>query len=159
MEVGAAGNSARLIVVGPRDSPVEARRIDDVGVGRVDGVVRALAAGRALEFLGGDLVAAPAEVDDAAEAAVVLHRPVDVERRRHVIVDVEELADGDVVPELTPVLALVVGNGHALVEAVEDVVRIVGVDPQGVVVPAGHAADAAKVLPPSFETLSGTPMM
>ncbi len=71
-----------------------------------------------------------------AEAAVVLHRAVDLERRPHIVGDVEELADGDSVLPVAPVPALVVGHGDALVEALDQVVRVLRVDPQGVVVAA-----------------------
>ena len=142
---GPAGERPGLVVLGPGDRPVEAGRVDDVGVGRVDGVIRALAARGVLELLGRDLSRPRAEVDLAAEAAVVLHRAVDLERRRHVVVEVEELADGDLVLEIPPALALVVGHGHALVEALDEVIRVGRVDPQGVIV-AARAADGLEGL-------------
>src|SRR4030065_121229 len=84
----------------------------------------------------------PAEVDRRPEAAVVLHRAVDLERSRHVVVDIEELADRDNILEIAPALALVVGDGHSLVEALEEVVGVGRVNPQGMVVGMAGAGQA-----------------
>ena len=73
---------------------VETGRIDDIRIGRIDGVIRAFAARSALKGRGRDPIPPPAQIHRPPEAAVILHRAVDLERRGHVVIDVEELADG-----------------------------------------------------------------
>jgi hypothetical protein len=83
----------------------------------------------ALEFLGGDRGPAAAQVDRRPEAAVILHRAVNFERSGHVIVDIEELADGEDVVEEFPGPAFIIGDSHPLVEPVDQVIGILRVDP------------------------------
>jgi len=93
---------------------------------------------RALEVHRRDPIAAAAEVHGAAEAPVVLHRSVHTERRVHVIRDVEELRERERQARVLPRRAPVVGDGEPLVVHVDEVTRVVGIDPEAVVIAAGR---------------------
>ena len=71
-----AAGGRRNAQVGAREVPVEPVRIDDVRVLRIDRLVRAFAAGRALPVDRRNPVAPCAEIDAAAAAADVLDRAV-----------------------------------------------------------------------------------
>ena len=67
---------------------------------------------------------------------MVLHGPVDPERGIHVVRDVEELRERQGQARVLPRRAAVVRNREALVEDVDQVVGVLGVDPEAVVVAA-----------------------
>src|SRR5262249_28201137 len=135
--------------------PLERREIDtvrapflrlDEGDARIDGIdpcVEAVAAA--------DVEAV--EVRDAgpqpccarhAPMAVVLQAAADDVRMLHAGADLVELADREVVAE-QPRLAAVPRNRHAAVAADDQVVRVVGIDPQRVILGVHGAEDVAKV--------------
>ncbi|MBA7652036.1 hypothetical protein ES703_59865 [subsurface metagenome] len=113
---------------------VEPGGIDRIRVGRVDGMAAAFTAGSPFEFHCRDPAAASAEVNDSPEAPVVLHRAVDAERRIHVISNVEKLAEREVMSELSPCFPSIIRDHDSAVIDIDDVVRIVGVDPHAVVI-------------------------
>src|SRR5207248_45588 len=70
----------------------------------------------------------------AAPAAVVLQAAVDVVGLAHVHADRVELGDGQAAADRLPVLALGPGDEQAAVVPQQQVLGVLGVDPQGVVV-------------------------
>ena len=116
-----------------REVAVEPVRVDDGRVRRIDREVGPLAAGHRLPGERLQVVAAVAEVKGHAVAARVLNRPVGVERRIVVHLDVVELRQVDL-RERAPVRAAVLGHPEAAVVAVVDDLRIVRIDPEPVVV-------------------------
>ena len=104
---GPAGRRARCRAgVGPAAPPprpargnavvgtIELAGVHDVRIRRIDRVLAVLAAGRALERDGLQILAPVADVDDAAIAAVILERSVHAERRVHVERHVEAVSVG-----------------------------------------------------------------
>ena len=81
--------------------------------------------------------------ENAAEAAVVLHRTVDVERRVHVVGDVEELAHRQVEARVLPRLPAVVRHVEAAVAADQQAIGVlrVPVDDAEVAEGLGEHAD------------------
>ena len=105
--------------------------IDDVGIARIGRDVAALAAAHFVPVLAGDdAVVGPAGDGDGG---VVLLRAVDAVGPLVVGGDVIELRGGLVVL-LGPGLAAVDGDGDAAVVAVDQALRIGGIDPQAVMI-------------------------
>ena len=106
-------------------------RIHDVRVGRVlRGVEAVAAADRDPVAVVDRAVAVAAR---PAPRAVVLQSRADVIRERHIVADDVRLRDGDHVEELE-VPAAVPRLRHAAVVADDEVTRVVGIDPHGVVI-------------------------
>ena len=139
---GGVGRRRRDVRAG--EVPVEPVRIDDVGIGGVDGVMRALATGSVDEFDRGDPVAARAQIDPAAPAAIVLDRSVGPRRRARVerhVVELHASRRARVVPGLARIVRKIEA---AVVRAVKRR-RLRGIDPEAVVV-AVRAAERGKRL-------------
>ena len=116
----------------------------DVVVVRVDGREEAVAPGHPDPVRVADPHAVPGPAR-TAPGRVVLQSPVDPEEGLlHVEAHRVELADGQVRGEV-PRLAAVVGDVEAAVVAQQDVRRVLGVDPHGVMVDVGGARDALPV--------------
>ena len=154
---GPAGGAPRSVAA---EVAVEPVRVDDVRVGR-DRRVIASPRRRARSPTPPPAMraAALAEIDAAAPAAVILNRSVRPDRRARVELDVVELRAAGRHREL-PRLAAVGRLVEAAVVAVVDDVRCspdrsTGRDDRR----ACPARTGANVLPPSVETLSGTPRM
>ena len=126
--------------------------IDEVGVGRIDGDVKAVAAVDVHPvFVQGSAPAAAAEPRGPRErgtapGAIVLQTAVDLVKAAGVERDVVELADRHVV-QVVPGVAPVIAEIRAAVAGQDHVAAVPRVDPEGVVVRVdGAAAIAAKRL-------------
>src|SRR5208283_1008691 len=94
----------------------------------------------------------PAAIGDAGrilgiadKGAIVLEAAVDLVRIGHVRTDVIELRNGQIVG-LPPGVAAVVGIPDAAIVAGDEVIGIVGIDPDVVEIAVGAAADTAETL-------------
>ena len=107
-------------------------RIAVIGVGRVRHHIEAVSEGDLLPIGIANPPAAPC-LTGTAPGAVVLHSSVDVVGDLHIDIDVIKLRQGQILHK-TPGLAPVAGDGQAPVVAVDHKIRIVGMDPPGVMV-------------------------
>ena len=122
-------------VVVPQQRAAGVGRVDDVGIGRLDGDLAALGQADGVAVLPGDDALDRAAGD--ADGAVVLLRAVDAVRRLVVGDDRVELGGGLVVYG-APGLAGVVGDARAAVVALDHAARVGRVDPEVVLVGVGH---------------------
>ncbi len=126
--------SARNPEVCAFDMPIKSRGIDDIRVCGIDGMTRTLSSWSSFKFHSRDFVSALAQIHSPSETSVILHRSIHTKGIIHVIVDVEKLADREIVCKLPPSFPSIIRDHDTSIVHVDDVVGIVGVDPQAVMV-------------------------
>ncbi len=136
---------ARDAKVSSVEMPVETSRINDIRIPGIYGVTTAFTARCYLKIHRRDLISTLAEVDNTSVAAVILHGTIDAKRRIHIGGDIKKLAQGQVMEKLQPGFALVIRDYDTAIIDVDNLVGIVGIDPQAVMI-AMHAAQPAECL-------------
>src|SRR5262249_34909671 len=118
----------------------------DVRVARVDAGVESVAAADVEAVAVRDARTVPGGARHAP-MAVVLQAAANEEWILHVGADLVELADRQVVPE-EPALAAIPRNRDASVAADDQMIRIIGIDPQGMIL-GMHGAEHVAEIPPA----------
>ena len=139
---GLIGTRLVRLAIHPPDLAALRLGVDVVGIARIGEHPEAVAAVEVFPAAAGDAARIRRVADPRA---VVLQAAVDVVRAIHVDAHVVELRDRQVVG-LPPAIAAVVRIPEAAVVAGDEVVGVVGIDPDVVPVAVAAAADAAEAL-------------
>ncbi|MBA7554543.1 hypothetical protein ES705_47167 [subsurface metagenome] len=140
---------ARDAEVSSVNVPVETGRIDDIRIRGINGVTAAFTARCSLKIYHEDPIPTLAEVDNCSVTSMILHGTIDVKRHIHIIGDIKKLTHGQVMEKLPPGFALVIGDYDTTIIDVDNVIGIVGIDPQAVMINM-HAPQLSECLSAIF---------